>query len=169
MFNQAHQALLLMAIAAFATPALADDCATAAKNALVNSGRTPKSSVTTSIDAQGKKSTTRTVQTVTDKYVETVDGKWYSLGIAIKDLIDDVNTTKVTCRRSGSDTVNGEPAAVYEIQLSTEGDTNDAKLWVSSKSLVMKSEGSAEGTRFVTAYDYTHVTAPTGAVPMGGK
>jgi hypothetical protein len=168
MFNQAHRALLLAAITAFAMPALADDCATAAKNALVNSGHTPKRSVTTVTDAQGKKSTTRTVQTVTDKYVETPEGKWYSLGIAIKDLVDDVNTTKVTCRRSGSDTVNGEPAATYEIQISTDGDANDAKLWV-SKNLVMKTEGSAEGNHFVTAYDYAHVTPPAGAMPMGGK
>jgi hypothetical protein len=169
MINQTYRALVLTVISAFAMPALADDCATAAKNAMSNSGHTPKSSVTSVTDSQGKKFTTRTVQTVTDKYAQTPDGKWYSMGVAIKDLIDDVNTTKVTCRRSGADTVNGEQAATYEIQMTADAITADSKIWVSSKNLILKSEGSTEGTHYVTVYDYAHVTPPANAAPMGGK
>jgi hypothetical protein len=156
-------------LTAFAMPALADDCATAAKSAMSNSGHTPKSSTTTATDSQGKSSTTRTVQTVADKYVQTPNGKWYSMGIAIKDLIDDVNTTKVTCRRSGADTVNGEQAATFEIQMTADGVTADSKIWVSTKNLVLKLEGSNAGTRYVTTYDYAHVTPPADAVRMGGN
>jgi hypothetical protein len=167
MFNQVHRAFVLTVISAFAVPALADDCAPAAKSAMLNSGRTPKSAVTTKTDSQGKKSTTRTIQTVTDKYVQTENGKWYSLNIAIKDLTDD--TTKVICRRSGGDAVNGEPAATYEIQIGNDDAMHDSKIWVSSKNLIMKSEGSIEGARFTTVYDYAHVTPPADAARMGGN
>src|SRR5450755_4499262 len=100
MSKHAHRALVLTAISAFAMPALADDCAPAAKSALVNSGRTPVSITILKTDAQGKKSTTRTIQTVTNKYVQTETGKWYAVNIGIKDLIDDAKTTQVICRRS---------------------------------------------------------------------
>jgi hypothetical protein len=146
---------------------LADDCATAAKSALVNSGSTPVSITTTKTDSQGKKSTTRTIQTMTDKYVQTANGKWYSLNLAIKDLIDDTKTTQVTCRRSGADTVNGELVPTYEIQLIDDDAKNDTKIWVSSKNLITKSEGNMEGARYSAAYDYAHVAPPANAVRMG--
>ncbi|HEX3913339.1 MAG TPA: hypothetical protein VHW71_07525 [Steroidobacteraceae bacterium] len=90
------------------------------------------------------------------------------MGIDIKDLTDDVSTTKLTCRRGGSDTVNGESAAKFEIQMGDGGAVTAGKIWVSSKNLVVKSEGSTEGGRYVTVYDYAHVTPPAGAVRMGG-
>jgi hypothetical protein len=160
---------MLTTISAFAMPAWADDCATAAKSALVNSGRTPVSISTTKTDAQGKKSTTRTIQTVTNKYVQTATGKWYSMNIAIKDLIDDTKTTQVTCRRSGADTVNGDPVATYEVQMTHDDVMNESKIWVSSKNLITKSEGSIEGARYSAVYDYTNVTPPANAARMGGN
>jgi hypothetical protein len=134
-----------------------------------NSGHTPVSTITTKTDSQGKESTTRTIQTLTNKYVQTENGKWHSVNISIKDLIDDLNTTKVTCRRSGGDTVNGEPAATYEIQAGNEDVMIDSKIWVSSKNLIMKSEGSIEGARYSTVYDYAHVTPPADAARIGGN
>jgi hypothetical protein len=166
MYNHAHRAFILTAIA-FAAPAPAVDCAPAAKNAMSNSGHTPVSTITTQTDSQGKKSTTRTIQTVTNKYVQTANGKWYSMDISIKDLIDDLNTTKVTCRRSGGDTVNGAPATTYEIQVANDDVMDDSKIWVSSKNLVMKAEGSIEGARYSTVYDYAHVTPPANAARFG--
>jgi hypothetical protein len=168
MSKHAHRALVLTAISAFAMPALADDCASAAKSALVNSGRTPVSVTIIKTDAQGKKSTTRTIQTVTNKYVQTASGKWYSMNIAIKDLIDDTKTTQVTCHRRGADTVNGDPVATYEIQVADGDVMNDSKIWVSSKNLITKSEGSMAGARYSSGYDYANVTPPTEATPMGG-
>jgi hypothetical protein len=169
MLNQAHRVLILTAISAIVVPAWANDCAPAAKSAIWNSGNTPVSTTSIKTDSQGKKSTTRTIQTITNKYVQTANGKWYSMNISIKDLIDDRSTTKVTCRRSGSDTVNGEQAATYEVQLSTDDVMDDSKIWVSSKNLIMKSEGSIEGARYTTVYDYAHVVPPADAARMGGN
>jgi len=149
-------------------PALADDCAVAAKGAMVNSGRTPVSSTTTGTDSQGRKSTTRTIQTVDNKYVQTKDGKWYSMGIAIKDLIDDSRTTKVVCRSSGRDAANGVPAIIYAIQVDNDEDMKDNRIWVSNN-LIFKSETTVQGIRYTTLYDYSHVTPPAIATPMGSK
>jgi hypothetical protein len=169
MFNQTHRAFILTAISAFAVPALADDCAPAAKRAVVNSGRTPVSITTTKTDSRGKMSATRTIQTVTNKYVQTASGKWYSMNIAMKDLIDDSKTTQVTCRHSGADTVDGEPVATYEIHMDSGDIASDSKIWVTSRDLITKSEGSIGGARYRAVYDYAHVTPPAGATPMGGR
>jgi hypothetical protein len=166
-FSQAHRVLVLTAISTFAVPALADDCALAAKSAMLNSGHTPVTATTTKTDSQGKKSTTRTIQTLTNKYVQTENGKWYSMDISIKDLTD--NTAKLTCRRSGGDTVNGEPAATYEVQMGNDDAMNDRKIWISSKNLILKSEGSIEGAHYSTVYDYAHVTPPADAARMSGN
>jgi hypothetical protein len=168
MFNRTHRALILMSISAFAAPAMADDCAAAAKSAMFNSGRTPVTITITKTDAQGKKSTTRQVQTLTNKFVQTENGKWYAMNIAIKDLTDDLSTTKVTCHRSGSDSVNGEVATTYEVQVDLEEVMKDNKIWVSSRNLILKSEGHIEGAHYTTEYDYAHVTPPANAISMGG-
>ena len=87
----------------------ADDCTTV-KSAMLGSGRTPHSLVLTNTDAQGKKTVTHQVQTLDNKYVQTADGMWHAMNIAIKDLDDDLSGVK-TCRRSGSDNVSGESTA----------------------------------------------------------
>jgi hypothetical protein len=157
-----------MGIFAFAGPALADDCASAAKGAMLNSGRTPVSVTMTKTDAQGKKTTTRQVQTATNKYVQTENGKWYAMNIAIKDLVDNLDTTKLACRRSGSDTLNGEAVTTYEVQEDVDETLKDNKIWVSSRNLILKSEGNIEGAHYTLLYDYAHVTPPANAVSMGG-
>jgi hypothetical protein len=168
MFHLAHRAVILTAVSAFSLPALADDCAIAAKGAMMNSGRTPVSTLTSGTDSQGRKSTTRTVQTVDDKYVQTNDGKWYSMGIAIKDLADDSQTTKVVCRSSGRDTANGVPATVYAIQIDDDEDMKENRIWVANN-LIFKSETTVLGIHYTTLYDYSHVTPPADATPMGSK
>lgn len=159
--------LVLMALAAVATQALADDCS-AARSAMLNSGHTPNSSTTTRVDGTGKKVVTRQIQTVTNKYVQTADGKWHAMDIAIKDLDDDIDA-KLTCRGGGSDSVNGEFAVVYEVHLDNAGSISDNKMWVSSKNLILKSEAIIEGAHYTTEYDYAHVAPPANAMPMGGR
>jgi hypothetical protein len=168
MFHPAHRALFLSAACILTMPALAQDCAVAARTAMLNSGRTPVSTMTSSTDAQGRKATTRTVQTVDNKYVQTKEGKWYSMGIAIKDLIDDAKTTKVTCQGSSRDTANGVAATVYAIQVDNDDSITQTRIWVADN-LIFKSELTVQGTRYTTLYDYGHVTAPTGVTPMGTK
>jgi hypothetical protein len=169
MSNRIHQVLTLTAISVFAMPALADDCASAAKSAMSNSGRTPVTIAITKTSAQGKQTTTRQVQTVTNKYVQTENGQWYVMNIAIKDLIDDLDGATVTCHRSGNDTVNGETATVYNVQVDAEETMKNNKIWVSPKNLILKSEGTIEDAHYTTLYDYAHVTPPANAKSMGSR
>jgi hypothetical protein len=159
--------LVYLALALLTAPAFADDCATL-KSAMLNSGHTPHSVVVTRTDGQGKKTVTRQVQTVDNKYVQTPDGKWHAMNIAMKDLNDDLSEVQA-CRRSGSENVSGESTAVYDVHMNLEGIISDNKIWVSSKNLVLRSEGVIEGAHYTTDYDFSHVTPPANAISMGGK
>jgi hypothetical protein len=167
MYIDTHRTLIALAFTVLATPTLADECAPV-KSALLNSGHMPHTVILTRTDGQGKKAVTRQVQTVDNKYVQTADGKWYAMNIAIKDLNDDLSGVQ-TCRRSGSDIVSGEATVVYEVHMNLEGQVSDQKLWVSSKNMVLKSEGTIEGAHYITEYDFAHVTPPANAIPLGGK
>jgi hypothetical protein len=167
MYIETPRTLIALAFAVLTAPALADDCATV-KSAMLNSGHTPHSVIVTRTDGQGKRTVTRQVQTVDNKYVQTPDGKWHAMNIAMKDLDDDLSGL-LTCRRSGSDSVSGEVTAVYEVHMNLEGEVTDQKMWVSSKNMVLKSEGTVEGAHYTTDYDFAHVTPPANAIPMGGK
>jgi hypothetical protein len=156
-----------VALAVLTAPALADDCAPV-KAAMLNSGHTPHTVTVTQTDGQGKKTATRQVQTVDNKYVQTPDGKWYAMNIAMKDLDDDTAAI-LTCHRSGSDSIGGEPTAVYEVHMNLQGEISDQRLWVSSSNRVLKIEGVHEGIRYTTEYDFVHVTPPANAISMGGK
>jgi hypothetical protein len=159
--------LVALALSVLTASARADDCATV-KNAMLGTGRTPHGLTLTKTDGQGKKTVTRQVQTVDNKYVQTADGKWHAMNIAIKDLDDDLSGVQM-CRRSGSESVSGESTTVYDVHMNQDGDQSDAKIWVSSKNLVLKSETVLEGGHYTTEYDFRHVTPPANAVPMGGK
>ena len=159
--------LIALGCAVLAAPALADDCTTV-KSAMLNSGHTPHNLLITKTDGQGKKTVTRQVQTVDNKYVQTPDGKWYAMNIAIKDLNDDLSGVQ-TCHRSGSESVSGESTAVYDVHMTVEGSTSDSRVWVSSKNLILKSQQAMESAHYTTEYDFGHVTPPASAIPMGGK
>lgn len=167
MYIDTSRTLIAFAFTVITAPTLADDCAPV-KSAMLNSGHTPHSVTLTRIDGQGQKSVTRQVQTVDNKYVQTADGKWYAMNIAIKDLDDDLSGV-LTCRRSGSDSVSGEVTVVYEVHMNLDGQVSDQKLWVSSKSRVLKSEGTIGSAHYTTEYDFAHVTPPANAMPMGGN
>jgi hypothetical protein len=156
-----------IALATVSAPAFADDCA-AAKSAMLDSGHKPHSVTVTAIDAQGKQVVTRQVQTTTNKYVQTKDGKWYAMNIAIKDLNDNTDSVK-KCSRVGNDAVNGESATVYVVSFDQAGAMMEQKIWISSKNLILKTEGNADGGRIVTAFDFSNVTPPANATPMGGR
>jgi hypothetical protein len=167
MYIAPPRALIALAFTVLTAPALADDCATV-KSAMLNTGHTPHSLILTQTDGQGKKTVTRQVQTVDNKYVQRPDGKWYAMNIAIKDLNDDLSGL-LSCRRSGSDNVGGEATAVYEVRMNLGGGVSDQKLWLSSKNRVLKSEATIAGSHYTTDYDFAHVTPPANAVSIGGK
>jgi hypothetical protein len=167
MYIETPRALIALAFTVITAPALADDCATV-KSAMLNSGHTPHSVLITKTDGQGKKTMTRQVQTVDNKYVQMPNGKWYAMNIAIKDLNDDLSGVQ-TCRRTGTESVGGESTAVYEVHMNIEGSISDGRVWVSSKNLILKSEQVIQGAHYTTEYDFVHVTPPVNAMPMGGK
>ncbi len=167
MYTANCRVMIAFGIVVFVAPVLADDCTTV-KSAMLNSGHTPHNVLVTKIDGQGKKTVTRQVQTVDNKYVQTADGKWHAMNIAIKDLDDDVSGVQ-TCRRTGSESVSGESTAVYDVHMNQDGDQSDAKIWVSSRNLILKSETVLAGDHYATDYDFSHVTPPANAIPMGGK
>jgi hypothetical protein len=165
MLIKTSRVIIAFAFTVLTASAIADDCTTV-KNAMLGTGRTPHSLVLTKTDGQGKKTVTHQVQTVDNKYVQTADGKWHAMNIAIKDLDDNLSGVQ-TCRRSGSESVGGESTAVYDVHMNQDGDQSDAKIWVSSKNLILKSETVLEGGHYMTEYDFAHVTPPANAVPMG--
>jgi hypothetical protein len=167
MYIQNSRGLLALAFAVLGAPALADDCTTV-KSAMLNTGHAPNSLLITKTDGQRKKTVTRQVQTVDNKYVQMPDGKWRALNIAIKDLHDDLPEVQ-TCRRSGSENVGGESTTVYDVHMNIEGSISDGKVWVSSKNLILKSQRVIEGADYTVEYDFSHVTPPANAIPMGGK
>jgi hypothetical protein len=167
MYIENSRVLFAFALTVLTGSALADDCSTVGK-AMLGTGRTPHSLVLTKTDGQGKKTVTNQVQTLHNKYVQTADGKWHAMNIAIKDLDDDLSGVK-TCRRSGSESLSGESTAVYDVHMNLEGSISDNRVWVSSKNLILKSEGVIEGAHYTTEYDFGHVTPPANAIPMGGK
>jgi hypothetical protein len=148
-----------------AAPGLADDCATV-KGAMLGTGRTPHSLVLTKTDGLGKKTVSHQVQTVDNKYVQTADGTWHAMNIAIKDFADDLSGVQ-TCRRSGSESLGGESTAVYDVHMNQDGEQGDAKIWVSSKNLILKSETVLEGGHYTIEYDFAHFTPPANAISMG--
>jgi hypothetical protein len=159
---------IVIAFSASTGSALADDCATV-KSAMLNSGHTPKSVLVTLIDEHGSKKVSRQVQTIDKKYVQTANGKWYAMNIAIKDLNEDLSGIQ-TCRRNGSESLSGESTVVYDVRMGLDGNPPmDGKVWVSSKNLILKSEGVVGGTRYTTEYDFAHVMPPDNVQPMGGK
>jgi hypothetical protein len=167
MYIDDFRVLTALGFVILVAPALADDCTTV-KSAMLSSGHTPHSVLVTKIDGQGKKTVTRQVQTVDNKYVQTPAGKWYAMNIAIKDLNNDLSGVQ-SCRRSASESLSGESTTVYDVHMNLEGSISDNRVWVSSKNLVLKSEAVIEGVHYTTEYDFIHVTPPANAVPMGGK
>lgn len=163
---EARCLLIGIVLAGASAAAFADDCAVA-KSAMLDSGRKPHSVTVTSIDAQGKQVLTRQVQTETKKYVQTKDGKWFVMDIAIKDLNDNTDGVK-NCSRVGSDTVNGVAATVYALSFDQGGTLVQQKIWISSGNLILKSEGSVNGGRMVTVPDYSNIAVPANATPVGG-
>lgn len=146
--------LIALASLALSASAFADDCAPV-KSAMLNSGHTPHSLTLTKTDGQGKKTVTHQVQTLDNKYVQSTDGKWYAMNIAIKDLNNDLSGI-LACRRSGSDTVDGQSTAVYEVHMNLEGETGNQKMWVSSTNLILQTERSIEGGHYTIVYDFAH-------------
>jgi hypothetical protein len=154
-----------------AAPAWADDCAQPTA-AMMVSAKTPYSETIVSPGLGGKMVTSHMVQTATNKYVERTGG-WTALPISSPDLVDALNhmlkTAKITCKRTGTEQVNGQPTAVYTVHIENEGVVNDSTLWISAQNRQLKSDTTVAGKHFSATFDYDHVQPPAGAKPVGQR
>jgi len=154
-----------------AAPARADDC-TQPMSAMLVSAKTPYSETIVSPDPGGKMVTSHMIQTATVKYVER-NGSWTSLPVPSADLVDTLKdmlkTAKITCRRTGTEQVNGRPTTVYSVHMENHGVLTDGTLWISAQNRQVKSDTTAGGKHFTATFDYDHVQPPAGAKPVGQR
>jgi hypothetical protein len=151
------------------SPSWADDCA-AVKAAMLATVRKPHT-ITINRIKDGKPLTNRMIQTRDAKYVE-VNGKWHTLPVDADDLREmekSFNETTFTCARVGRDSVDGKDATVYTSHYKNQDTEGDAKLWIGSDGLPLKSESNQEGHSSSSTYDFTHADAPADATPLGRR
>jgi hypothetical protein len=111
LFDMNRMFLSAVVLVVSAAPAWADDCAQPTTVMMV-SAKTPYSETIVSPGSGGKMVTSHMVQTATVKYVER-NGSWTSLPVSSPDLVDTLKdmlkTAKITCKRTGTEQVNGQP------------------------------------------------------------
>jgi|HubBroStandDraft_3_1064219.scaffolds.fasta_scaffold276282_1 hypothetical protein len=120
-------------------------------------------------DAHGKKNTGELITVNGERYV-LVSGKWSKSRMTVAETKaqseeNKKNAKVVTCKRIGSDSVNGQTATVYSEHTETEESKSDGKIWVSSSGVILKSEidldsGGDDKTHMSIRYEYGNVKAP---------
>ena len=163
----AKSALILIALAGPPTaPALADDCGPLF-DAIAKTARTPHTATITRVE-DGKAITSRMVQTKDRKYIE-VNGEWRWMPIPAdleQQLKEMRETTKITCRKLGSEEVDGQPTTVYTTRVVDLDQVSENELWLGADGLPVKITSMAEGKTFTSILDYKHVRAPVNATPL---
>jgi hypothetical protein len=152
-----------------AFPARADDCS-AVKAAMLATVKKPHT-ITINRIKDGKPVTNHMVQTKDAKYVE-VNGKWRTLPVTMDDFQEmekSFNETTFTCKQVGRDSVDGQTATIYTSHYNNEDTEGDAKLWIASDGLPLKSESSHDGQMTSSSYDFAHADAPADSTPMGKR
>ena len=106
-----------------------------------------------------------------DKVYTLMNGAWSSMAFSVQDQIDTINAASeqaakatYTCRKVGSESVNGESASVLASHGDAHGKVTDSRLWLSDKTgLPLKSEVRlATGTVVTDEFRYTNVDVPPG-------
>ena len=105
-----------------------------------------------------------------DKAYTLMNGAWSSIAFSAKDQLEMIDTSSeraaktATCRRVGSESVNGESATVFASHDDAHGKPIDARLWLSDRSgLPLKSEVHMAGGMVLTdEFRYTNVEVPAG-------
>jgi hypothetical protein len=126
------------------------------------SAKTPYSETILSPGPGGKMVTSHMVQTATTKYVER-SGRWTSLPVSSTDLVDTLNdmlkTAKLTCRRTGTEQVNGRPTTIYAVHMEHQGVVTDSTLWISADNRQLKSDTTVAGKDSSATFDYACAAA----------
>lgn len=154
-----------------ATPlARADDCAMV-KAASIAQIKVPHSDVHLTIPP-GKAPQRIDMVFKDDKVYTRLNGAWSSMAFPAQDQIDALNAAAAragpqtyTCRKVGSESVNGESASVLASHGDAHGKVTDSRTWLSDKTgLPLKSEVHlSNGTVISDEFRYTDVDVPPGA------
>jgi hypothetical protein len=120
-------------------------------------------------DSRGKKRTSELITVNGERYL-LMDGKWSKSRMTVaasKEQSEEnkKNAKVVTCKRIGSDSVNGRAATVYTEHTETEDSKSDGKIWVSSSGVILKTEidldpGTNDRVHMTVRYEYGNVKAP---------
>jgi enamine deaminase RidA (YjgF/YER057c/UK114 family) len=152
-------------------PACAGDC-NSLMNTMLAQTSTPYGAT---ITMQGPNEPARTSKVISigNMMYTQVDGAWRSIPMSGAEVADQMRsaakTAKETCSTAGTDAVNGTPATLYTAHVENRGSVSDNKVWVSGNK-ILKVEASLQGgMHMVTVYDYTNISAPAGAKPLGAK
>jgi hypothetical protein len=152
-----------------ASTAHADDCALV-KAAMLRVVRTPHT-VTIGRMKDGQPVTNRMIQTKDAKYVE-IKGKWRILPLSqddFREMEKSLNESTLTCARAGGDSVDGKSATIYTVHIKNEDTESDAKLWLGTDGLPLKTESKHDGEAVQATYDFAHADAPPDATPLGPR
>jgi hypothetical protein len=169
LMNTLKSLAIITGVGFLTTPAFADDCSPISA-AMIATAKTPHTATLTRVK-DGKPVTGKIIQTKDDKFVE-VDGKWHSMGDPPGDTSSieaALKKAKITCRKLGTEQVEGQTTTVYTAHVENEGTVSDDKLWLGSNGLPVKVENLVEGRSYSTTFDYAHADAPADATPMRPK
>jgi hypothetical protein len=167
--NTLKSLTIIAGVTILTTPAFADDCSPVGA-AMIAAAKTPHTATITRFK-NGKPVTGKMIQTKDDKFVE-IDGKWRSMGDPPGDTSSieaALKKAKVSCRKVGTEQVEGQATTVYTAHVENEGTVSDDKLWLGSNGLPVKVENLVEGQSYSTTFDYAHADAPADATPMRPK
>lgn len=163
----AKSALVLIALTGpLSIPAFADDCGQLF-DAVAKTARTPHTATITRME-NGKAVTSRMVQTKDRKYIE-VNGEWRWMPIPAdleQQLKEMRENTKITCKKLGSEEIDGQPTTVYTTHVVDLDQVSDNELWLRADGLPVKITSTTEGKTFTSILDYKHAQPPANATPL---
>ena len=130
---------------------------------------TPNHAYQEHVEAGGKKVTSELITVNGQRYL-LVNGKWSKSRMTVADTKaqeeeNKKNAKVVSCKKVGSDSVNGQAATVYTEHSENEDTKADGKVWISSSGVILKNEidldtGDATKNHITIRYEYGNVKAP---------
>ena len=144
--------------------ARADDCATLMSATVASAHKSYTATSTTS----GGGVPTRVSHSVSTegKLFLEMNGRWVLTKLTMSDMANqmraELGTAKLSCRRLGEETVDGQATTIYASHVVNRGNVSDNRLWIAKATgLPLKTEVKLQnGLQIVTVFDYAHAQAP---------
>jgi hypothetical protein len=155
-------AVLALALAAFATPALADGC-DGLIAALVKGAHTPWHSKMSQTRMGTPEASYETIALPDRLYTRVRDGAWGSKPVDAAKNEEKIRKdwARSTCKPGGTETLDGESASIVLHHSAGGGITVDTRFWIGDGSgLVLKTETKQRIIVVTSVYDYKDVKAP---------